>query len=426
MKKVLIITYYFPPRQAIGSVRLGGLAKYLPEFGWQPTIITPALPSVSDKKFQVIETFYPGDVITRIKKRLSLNANIGLQKQLGIPLALREGKNSISNKILAFIQSIISYPDEQIGWYPYATKAGEELLGNLNFDAIISSSSPVTTHLVAKHLKEKRNIPWVADLRDLWTQNHYHIYVPVRKWFEKRLELRTLNWADALVTVSQPLVDKLCTLHRNKTVRCILNGFDPDELSVAPLTKEFTITYTGHLYEGKRDPYVILKAIQSLVAESKIDAGEIRIRFFGQTQYWLEREFASLNLKGIAAQYGIVSRDVVLVKQRESHILLLLNWDNPGDQGVYPAKVFEYLAAKRPIVAIGGKGGVVKGLLEATNAGIHSSNLEDTKKIILDYYREYKTTGIVSYKGNEMMILKYNHIEMARKFANVLDEVSKK
>lgn len=114
MKKVLIITYYFPPRPAIASVRLGGLAKYLPEFGWEPVILTASLPGTPDKQFQVVQTFYPGDVTARLKKKIYLHPDKGFQEQIRVPLAMREGKRSITSKISALVRGVIAYPDERI------------------------------------------------------------------------------------------------------------------------------------------------------------------------------------------------------------------------------------------------------------------------------------------------------------------------
>jgi len=264
-KRVLIITYYFPPRPSVASLRLKGLAKYLPEFGWKPVILTAALPVEPDPRFKVIQTPYPGDVSHRFKKRLHLQPDKGFQEQVGVPLAIRGVKGSLTSKVITFIKGIIAYPDEQKAWLPFAVDSGHELLHKEKFDAILSSSGPVTCHLIAKELKRKHKVPWIADLRDLWTQNHYYPYGIIRKWFERRLELKTLNEADALVTVSEPLAKDLGLLHHKKLVCAIPNGFDPDEMGSAPLTKEFTITYTGQLYQGKQDPSLLLRALAELI-----------------------------------------------------------------------------------------------------------------------------------------------------------------
>jgi hypothetical protein len=187
-KRVLIITYYFPPRPGVASLRLRGLAKYLPEFGWEPVILTAALPGTPDKRFHVVQTHYPGDATALLKKRWGLSSNKGFQEQVGIPIMTRERRNSISSKLTRFHRGIFIYPDDQKKWNPYAIKKGLKILQDGNVIALISSSGPATTHLIAKELKEKTGIPWIADLRDLWTQNHYYPYGMLRKWFERRLE----------------------------------------------------------------------------------------------------------------------------------------------------------------------------------------------------------------------------------------------
>lgn len=131
-----------------------------------------------------------------------------------------------------------------------------------------------------------------------------------------------------------------------------------------PLTKEFTITYAGTLYDNKRNPTPLLRALREFIAEGLINPDITRVRFFGPPEYWLEREIIKHNLGEIVKEYRTVPRDVTLARQRESQILLLLNWDDPREVGVYTGKLFEYLAAKRPILAIGGPKGVVSELLE--------------------------------------------------------------
>lgn len=426
IKKVLIITYYFPPRPGVASLRLRGLAKYLPEFGWEPVILTAALPEVPDKQFQVIQTPYPGDVSALLKKKLHLQTDKGFQEQVGIPLAIRGGRKSLTTSIITFIKEIVVYPDEQKNWFPFAVETGEKIMKENNFKAIISSSGPVTSHLIAKELKRRFNVSWVADLRDLWTQNHYYPYGVIRKWFERRLEINTLSWANALVTVSKPAAEKLQSSHNNKSVFAIPNGFDLDEISVEPLTKQFTITYTGQLYQGKRNPELLLRAISELITQKLIDRNKIKIRFFGPTQYWLEQDIKKYNLGGIVKQYGVISRKVVLKKQRESQILLLLNWDDPEERGVYTGKIFEYLAAKRPILAIGGPKGVVSELLTETNSGFHSSNLENLKIFVMKCYEDYEKKGQVQYCAKLEEVNKYSHYEMAKKFSKVLKNVINK
>ena len=192
------------------------------------------------------------------------------------------------------------------------------------------------------------------------------------------------------------------------------------------ITDKFTITYTGTLYQGKRDPSKLFKAINELISENKIDKNDINIRFYGKQEDWLYKDIEKYNLKDVTNYYGFVSRNLVVTKQRESQLLLLLLWDNPKESGVYTGKIFEYLAAQRPIIAIGPSvGGVVKDLLEETGVGIYTSSIQELKEYLLQCYFEYKAKGRVLYNGRRGQIEKYSQREMARTFARCMDELSR-
>jgi glycosyltransferase involved in cell wall biosynthesis len=423
-RKVLIITYHFPPRPGVASLRLRGLAKYLPEFDWEATILTAQLPGDPDSQFRVIETHYPGDAVAIWKQRIGLHPDRGFQEQVGVSRSLRQRKNSPSRKVVKAITGLFAYPDNQKYWYAYAVESGIALLKKESFDALLSSAGPVTCHLIARELKEKFSIPWIADFRDLWTQNHYYPYGLPRRWFEKKLEIKTLQSADMLITVSQPLAQTLGQLHRGKPVFSIPNGYDPVEVKPSIPTKTFTITYTGKLYQGKRDPLPLFQALSELFAENLMDRQMVKVQFYGDDSYWIQEEFSHFHLQDVVELHSFVPRSISLEKQRTSQILLLLNWDDPGETGVYTGKIFEYLAARRPILAIGGPRGVVSELLKETGAGMHTKNITELKAFLTKAYEEYRATGSVNYTGKEEQIAKYSQVEMARRFAMALNTAS--
>jgi len=407
---------------AIGGVRLYGLAKYLPEHGWEPIILTPFLPGEPDSRFRVIQTPYD-DVVGLWKKRMGLNTGKSLNAQFNVSRA--KNQLSIVDRLVYLPYEVITYPDGINGWYKHAIQAGDRLLQGEQIDAILSSSYPITCHLIAKTLAEKYQIPWIADLRDLWTQNPYSNHCAPRRLAERNLELRTLGKASALVTVSEPLAGDLSRLHAHKPVYVITNGFDPEDAHFdhPKLTDKFTITYTGVLYDGKRDPSMLFEALKNLISDGVIDPGRVEVRFFGSQDPWLFDEIRNANLDDIVKVFGFVPRDQALQRQRESQLLLLLLWDNPQDKGVYTGKVFEYLAAGRPIIALGGpEESVVKDLLNETQAGHYISSLEDLEFVLSRYYSEYLRTGAIP-RTKESAIMKYSHQEMAKKFADLLDKV---
>ena len=421
MKKVLIIANLVD-----ASPRIPGLAKYLSEFGWEPIILTMTSPEKPNTQFRVIQTpCY--DVIGSWKKRFGLKPEEEIKKQFGI--TTHKNKKSLIDHILFFLGGIIAYPDTQKGWHNYAVKAGSEVLKNGDIDAMISSSPQVTSHIIAKELKIKQKIPWVADFRDRWTQNKSYRYGPLRKLVEKRLELKTISVADALVTVSPLWAEDLRTLHKREVVYTITNGFDPDKMSKGQidLTSKFTITYTGLIYTGKQDPSKLFAALRDLISDGTMDPKDIEVRFYGHERDWLPSEIRKYGLSAIVKYYGIVPREISFEKQRESQLSLILNWEDQRGRGWYPLKIFEYLAAQRPILAIGGSGDdVVKKLLDETKAGIYAPSVKDIKSTLKELYSEYKLTGKISYHGDIEKINKYSHREMARKFAEVLDQVTSK
>ncbi len=424
-KNVLVIAYYFYPFQNVASLRFRGLAKYLDEFGWTPHFLTTSLPDKPDERFCVIQTHYPGNAGALLKQKFHFNPRKGLQEQIKIPAAILENKLPITTKMVDFIRGFIAYPDEQKKWLPYAVETGHQALLTESFSAIISSAGPVTAHLIAAGLKKMHGLPWIADFRDLWTQNHYYPYVLARRLIEKKLERKTIAYADALVTVSQPLADKLGELHSGKKIFTITNGFDPDEIQETPLTKQFTITYAGLVYAGKQNPEPLFAAVKKLIDQQVIHSKNIVIRFFGPPLHWLDEEIKRYRLETVARQYGSVPREIVLSKQRESQILLLLNWNDPNEKGVYTGKIFEYLAARRPIFALGGAADdVVSHLLNETGAGIHVVSEQSILKTLKSWYLEYWSFGCVRYRGKQNAINQYSHREMARKYAQLLDDIT--
>lgn len=420
MKKVLIISYYFPPDPTIGSLRVGGLAKYLPFFGWEPIILTKKIPHTRDCRIITTQHAIYNSIAT-FKKKIGMAPEIAVSNSLNLS---KKGLNSKLFKMLYILPEILAYPDPQKDWYDSAFNVACNFLDREKVDAIISSSSPVTGHIIAHDLSIKYSISWIADFRDLWTQNHYYPYSRIRRFFERRLEVKSLASAKSLTTVSQNMAAELKKIHNNIRVFSIPNGFDLDDVNnlEANLTDKFTITYTGSLYHGKRDPLKLFQALSELFAENTLDSQRVEVRFYGRQENWMSNEIKKYNLERIVIDCGFVSRDVALLKQRESQILLLLLWDHPSEVGVYTGKVFEYIASKRPILAIGGPKGVVSELLEETEAGYFVSSVEDIKDIITKYYTEYKLNGRVLYKGNISKIEKYSLKEGARKFAEVLDD----
>jgi len=428
MPGVLFVSYKFPPVATAGSLRIGGLVKYLPQFGWYPVVITTPVFTGSRPPVEIIEVDNH-DVFVGLKKLLIREDDP--QFYTG-PKSTWSSVTppTLRNKLLYLARDVLTYPTFQRHWYPGATRACTTILQGREDEikAVVSSSSPVASHFVAKAVKRRFRIGWIADLRDLWTQNHFYSYGRMRQLMEKRLERKVLTNADALVTVSDPLAEKLKTVYRDAPIHVVRNGFDPDELGNGQhkLAHKFTISYTGHIYHGKQDPTPLLIGIRQLVDSGLISSCDIEVRFFGPRLNWLQELIDAYQLEEIVKQYGHVAREQVLERQRESHLLLLLTWNDPNEVGVYTGKVFEYLAARRPILALGRTGSVVDGLLCETKAGIvvDSDDNRGLREVLLNAYNEFKARGTVACESEEVVIMRYSHYEMARQFSEVLNQVA--
>jgi len=431
MKKVLIIGYMWPYHLGSGA-RIPKVVDYLLEFGWEPIVLTAPLAVKPELKCRIIETLPHRDarrlVEYLIRNLFRLKPKEGVRSQINQRLGAVSRK-SIKKSILDFIfirlDEIVNYPDFAKGWKSYALKAANEIIRNEDIKLIMSTSPPIVSHLIARQLKLKYKIPWVADLCHLWSQNNGYPYSFLRRIIDERLELKTLSEADALVTVSEPLVTRLRALHRGKPVYSVAQGFDPVHLNMQParLSANFTITYTGSLHRVLRKPSKLFTALQNLITREIVEPYEVEVRFYGPRESWVDIEIEKCGLSGIVKQCGIVPLNVSLEKQKESHVLCFLMWGDSHETGVITSKIFEYLAAMRPILAIGEYNDVVNELLTETGAGVWAQSVEDVECAIERMYQEYKLRKEVVCHTETAAISKYSRPELAKEFSRIFESV---
>ncbi len=421
-KKVLLIGFPSPLRRG-GSPRLLGLAKYLPLFGWKPTILSGPLDRPPEGKTRICETKMK-DNLGILSRLLGSGQPEDLTSEVKRKLAVRTTQSFV-DKLLTFGGEISTYPDFYRGWEKFGYQEGTHLLESEEFQAMISCH-PKISHIIAKKLRDKYKIPWVADLPDLWSQNYNYRYSQYRRVMDRRLEIKTLSSANVMTTVSEPLAEKLRMLHKNKKIESIPSGYDEElfDSSFVPITGKFSITYTGMIYTGKQDPGKLLRALAELNRDNQIDIKNFDVRFYGEKVGWLEAEIEQFRLADCVKQHGMLLKNEVIRKQRESQVLAFFNWEDPEEPGVYSGKIFEYLGARRPILCTGGDiEDVVPELLRETGAGESAVEISDIKILITKYYHEYKKTGLVTYRGNESAVKKYSQQEMARRFNEILSNL---
>jgi hypothetical protein len=435
-RRVLIVSFVFPPLNDIGAVRIGKFAKYLPQFGWEPIVLTvnevkgepQGLPVETDEA-NVFRTAsfelgsFIGQKLTTGKEVCpELHAsrkNVNWRKAVLNALRLMEPIYS-----LPLISRLLSDP---VGWYPHAVEKGLEIIASNDVSAIFSSSNPPLAHLIASRLHKRTGIPWVAEFRDAWTLNHYAKKTQPFYFFEQQVEKRTINNSSLLITASEPMTREMEALHSKEGIT-ITNGFDEEDyMENVPLTPKFTITYTGKIYPGKQDPSPLFRAIAELRQEGKISAGEIEVRLFGSNvSATISPLVEKYQAQEFVGTYGFVPFKESVKKQKESTVLLLLSWNDPREKGVYTGKIFEYLGAMRPILAVGLKRSVIDELLTRTGSGIIATEVAEIKGILLNWLDEFRLHGNVlsHYAPKQEVIRQYTRREQTRQLAKLLDEVS--
>lgn len=417
MKKVIYIAFNYNHNTGIASKRLRGVSKYLPSFGWQPIVIVPRTSNETVKidNVRVVETDYQD----MISKFLPSSNSTGKKQEVTNP----EPTNKFISKSISLAGEIFAYPDSMKYWKKPAMEAACEIIENEKIDAILSTSSPVTAHLIAHDLKEKYDIPWVADLRDLWNLNPYINHKFIRRYFEKRLEMKTFRNVDALTTTTELSKQTLQSIHPDKNIVSVVSGFDPQDFEKTKQTEsseKLTLMYAGSLYKGKRDPSILFDAINQLIKENKIDSNKIALDFYGD----------DTNLQELSEKYDIqnnvnirgrITQNEVLQHQMNSDVLLLISWMDESEKIFIPGKVYDCIGCKKPILSIGYKEGSLKDLIEKTEIGYHVSNVEECKKAIYDYYTKYNKNEL-KFTGNEFAE-DYSLKNTAKNFSEILEGV---
>ena len=406
-----------------GGARLHGLAKYLLEYGWQPVVLTQRLPAEATLPYRV-EPVVAWEAVARVARGFGLDSEKGIRRQVAGKLGISSENRALKWSVVR-VRELLDYPDSNGEWRRKATERGRELCRAEGFDAIISTSPPVSSHLIACELKKEFGMPWVADFPHLWSQDHGVPYGAVRRAFDRRLERRTLARANALVTTNQSHADTFAEIHGEGRVRAMMHGFDPETVNDPPVTlaSKFALAYTGGFSNGMREPRMFLDALAALVSKGVLDENNTEVRFYGPRRDWIQQQMDERGLSRIVTQCGSVPQAAAFARQRESHVLLNIKCEPRTGSGILSSKVLEYLAARRPILSVGAGLDPADEVVGETGAGVVATDVEAVGSALEDAYAEYSRTGMVAWCGNEASVRKYDQREMARRFAELLDEL---
>ena len=440
-RRLLLIAYYYYQEESPASKRTKGLVHYLPAMGWDVTLLTLPQDKNQQNTANIIHAEEDLNFIQKFASRLSKSNNLNASHNSSADskytegFAISLGKWILDNKYLRNITRkiyrILFHKSSYDGyeWFSSAVEVGRTALSKEKYDAILSTQCPISAHCVGRKLKQEFGLPWIADYRDLWSQWDL---MQKRKSTSQRekeyqFECELIRTADVLTVVSEPWAVELKEQH-HKPVFVIPNGYDPAILNPGKkLDEKFSILHSGVIYGRKRSPEYLYRAIRELIDEGTIDIDDISLDFYGPVEEGFEEDVYKYSLKECVNFHGLIPHQTLLEYQRQAQILLLLTADDPIDVGCYPAKVFEYLAASRPILSYGyPKECVLSKLLSETSTGYHVLTYDAVKEKLKEWYGEWKEDGMVLYQGNMLEVEKYSHQGMARKFKSVLEETINK
>ncbi len=364
MKRVLVITYYWPPSGSVGTHRWLKMCKHLPQHGWQPVVYTPSNPEMPSVDKSLLRDVSPGlEVIKRhIREPFSLYKRFtGRPRDARLQTAFlnEQGGGGWKEALALWVRSNFFIPDARVWWARPSIAHLTRYLKDHPVDAIVTTGSPHSLHLIGRALKRRTGIPWLADFRDPWTNIDFYGQLKLTRWADARhraLERAVLREADAVLTVSWHWAEELRALGA-RDPQVITNGFDPDDLPQppAPVDERWSLVHVGSI-TSTRDVPALWRA---LAARSARDA-EFRERFVLRLVGGVDhRALESINKAGLAGhveRIGQVEHAEALRQMQRARALLLPVNDTPNVMGFLPAKAFEYLSVGRPILAIAPRG----------------------------------------------------------------------
>ncbi len=337
-------------------------------------------------------------------------------------------KPKFAEKISVWIRGNFFIPDARKFWINPSVKFLENYLKKNKVDVIISTGPPHSMHLIALKLKTKFKIPWLADFRDPWTNIDFYGDLMLTKSANLKhhdLEKKVLMNADAIVTVGETISKEFSSSfpEREKFIHTITNGFDLEDVFVGKveLDKKFSLAHIGTLVQS-RNNILLWRTLSEIEKENQTFSEDLEIKLVGKVDFSVYESIKKYGLEKFVKKIEYLPHNQVVKFQQQSQVLLLLSNNTKNARGILTGKIFEYLSAKRPILAIGDCNGDIAKILNETNAG-RIADFEDAdslKNIILGYYRDFKNGNLIC---NSKGIEKFSRMELTGQLAGLLESL---
>jgi glycosyltransferase involved in cell wall biosynthesis len=423
-KKLLIITYYWPPAGGPGVQRWLKFVKYLPDFGVQPIVYLPENPTypivdenlvneVSDKaiilKHKIFEPYQLASFFSKNKTKKISSGIIPNQK-----------RQSFLDKVFLWIRGNLFIPDARIFWVKPSVAFLEKYILENDIDTIVTSGPPHSLHLIGLRLKHTLNVKWFADFRDPWTTIGYHKSLRLSNDAakkHKKLEHQVLNTADTIIVTSNTTKTEFQAI-TNKPIEVITNGYDTENIANHVLDTRFSLAHIGS-FLSERNPNILWECLVELITEIPDFGSHLEIKLIGAVSPEVLETIAQFELKPYLKTLGYVSHSEAIAQQRKSQVLLLIEINSQDTKSIIPGKLFEYMVSGRPIIAIGPQGSDFAEIIYNTNTGVFFDYSEKMKlkSVLLGFYNQFLEGKLHS---NALGLQQYSRKSLTEKLVEIL------
>tara|TARA_S200000501_G_scaffold345882_1_gene358893 strand:- start:64 stop:1353 length:1290 start_codon:yes stop_codon:yes gene_type:complete len=426
-KKILIISYYWPPAGGPGVQRWLKFAKYLPEFNISPVLFVPenanypindnSLKSEVSKDLEIIKLpiFELSNFFPSLESLNSIRSgNISKNKN-----------QSILQKVVFFVRGNFFIPDMKIFWKRNSVNFLKKYLSENNIETIITTGPPHSIHLIGLELKRKLNINWISDFRDPWVNlnylNRFHL-LPFVKEYHKKLRDKVINNSDAVIVTSKRLKDLYSEI--NSSIFQVTNGYDYNK-PVIKLDKKFSISHVGSLY-NERNPEFLWDIIEELSENLQGFKKDLQINLIGNNNKKIKQNLSKRVFNDCVVCFDYVEHKKAIEFMCSSQVLLMLEVDDDESSYAIPGKLFDYLNSNRPIISIGPEQSEVREILSNTGSGkfFDYKDYNSLKLYIEKLYENYVNN--LSSSDNNYKIDIYNRKNLTSKLVEVIIKIGLK
>lgn len=403
-KKVLIITYYWPPAGGPGVQRWLKFVKYLPEYGIEPVVYIPENPN-----YPLVDESLMSEVdnsVTILKQPIKEPYKLaGLfskksSKTISKGIISEQKKQSFIEKAMLYIRGNYFIPDARKNWIKPSVTYLSQYISKAKIETIITTGPPHSLHIIGLKLKAQLGVKWLADFRDPWTTIGYHKQLKLTeasKQKHKALEKQVLNTSDQIIVTSSVTKQEFQSI-ANKPIDVITNGYDNESVDEVVLDSKFSLAHIGLLL-SKRNPEILWQVLSELIQENTNFAQDFQLNLVGAVSENVLKSIENNNLTNYINKVGYISHNESIIYQKKSQVLLLIEIDSEDTTCIIPGKLFEYLVSNRPIIALGPKGSDVENIIKETNTGnyFYYDDYKSLKSIILTHYKAFQNNTLQSH-----------------------------